>query len=236
MLKFLVRLLSRILYRVEVRGAPAFNGRTLIIGNHQGYLDAPILWTILPANTVWVVHSQVMKNWVFRYVLKTVEHIIVDTANPFALKNTIAVIESGKPVIILPEGRLTVTGALMKVYDGPAFVAAKTGATLAPFIIDGAVRAKGFTRMTGDYPLAWFPKITVTFFPAAKISMPDAPTGKLRRRKAGDQMRRLLSRCIVLSRPKRTLHAAFMMPWICTDAAATWWKTRAERIRLMAGW
>ena len=210
MLKFFVRVLARILYRVEVRGTPALSAKTLIIGNHQGFLDAPILWTILPANTVWVVHSQVVQNWLFRIVLKTVEHIIVDTANPFALKNTIAVIESGRPVLIMPEGRITVTGAMMKVYDGPAFVAAKTGATLAPFIIDGAVRAKGFTRMRGDYPLAWFPKITVTFFPEAKIEMPDAPTGKLRRRKAGQEMRRLLSRCLALTRPKRTLHAAFL--------------------------
>ena len=210
MLKFFVRCLLRILYRVEVRGTPALGSTTLIIGNHQGFLDAPILWTILPANTVWVVHSQVMQNWVFRMVLRTVEHIVVDTSNPFALKHTIAVVESGKPVIILPEGRLTNTGALMKVYDGPGFVAAKTGATLAAFIVNGAARAKGFTRMTGDYPLAWFPKITITFFPAAKIQMPDAPTGKLRRRKAGEEMRRLLSRCIVLSRPRRTLHGAFL--------------------------
>jgi acyl-[acyl-carrier-protein]-phospholipid O-acyltransferase/long-chain-fatty-acid--[acyl-carrier-protein] ligase len=210
MLKLFIRLLTRILYRVEVRGTPAINSKTLIVGNHQGFLDAPILWTILPANTVWVVHSQVLQNWLFRMVLKTVDHIVVDTGNPFALKKTIAAIESGRPVIIMPEGRITVTGAMMKVYDGPAFVAAKTGATLAPFIIDGAARAKGFTRMTGDFPLAWFPKITITFFPRAGIPMPDAPTGKLRRRKAGQEMRRLLSRCLVLARPKRTLHEAFL--------------------------
>jgi len=210
MLKVLVRFLLWLLYRVEVRGSLVLGGRTLIAGNHQGYLDAPILWTILPENTVWVVHSQVMENWLFRRILKTVEHIVVDATNPFALKNTIAAIESGKPVVILPEGRLTVTGSLMKVYDGPAFVAAKAGATVAPFIIDGAARAKGFTRMTGEYPVAWFPKITLTFFPDVTIPMPEAPTGKLRRRKAGEEMRRLLQRCLALSKTKRTLHEAFL--------------------------
>ena len=210
MLKGLVRVLLRVLYRLEVRGTLARAPKTLIVGNHQSFLDAAILWTTLPPETVWVVHAQVVRQWVFRALLKSVTHIVVDTSNPFALKSAMAVVESGRPVVIRPEGRLTITGALMKVYDGPALVAAKTGATVAPLIIDGAVRARGFTRMTGDFPRAFFPKIIVTFFPGAVIPMPEAPTGRLRRRKAGEALRRTLSRCLALSRPPTPLYDAFL--------------------------
>lgn len=96
------------------------------------------------------------------------------------------------------------------IYDGPAFIAAKTACTVAPIIIDGAVRAKGFSRMGADFPLALFPKIRVTFFPGELIAMPEAPSGKLRRRKASEEMRRLLQRCWFAARPKRSLHDAFL--------------------------
>ncbi len=210
MLKLFIRLLLRVLYRLEVRGQLPRTARTLIIGNHQSFLDAPILFTILPSDALWVVHSQVMKQWIFRFLLRAADHIVIDATNPFALKSTVDVIESGRPVVIFPEGRVTVTGALMKVYDGPAFIAAKSGASVVPIILDGAARARGFTRMTGDYQLAWFPKITAAIFPAEVIPMPEAPSGKLRRRKAGEEMRRLLQRCLAKSRPRRTLHDAFL--------------------------
>ncbi|QOY88235.1 AMP-binding protein [Paludibaculum fermentans] len=210
MLKLLIRGLLRLLYRIEVHGALPQPAKTLIVGNHQSFLDAPIMWSILPDDTLWVVHSQVMKQLIFRLLVRVTDHIVIDTTNPFALKSTVDVIEAGRKVIIFPEGRVTVTGSLMKIYDGPAFIAAKTGATVAPFILDGAVRAKGFSRMEGDYPLAWFPKIKVTFFPGEVIPMPEAPSGKLRRRKAGEAMQRLLQRCLALSKPKRTLHEAFL--------------------------
>jgi acyl-[acyl-carrier-protein]-phospholipid O-acyltransferase/long-chain-fatty-acid--[acyl-carrier-protein] ligase len=210
MLKLLIRGLLRLLYRVEVHGALPQAAKTLIVGNHQSFLDAPIMWSILPDDTLWVVHSQVMKQLAFRLLVRVTDHIVIDTTNPFALKSTVDVIEAGRKVIIFPEGRVTVTGSLMKIYDGPAFIAAKTGATVAPFILDGAVRAKGFSRMDGDYPLALFPKIKVTFFPGEVIPMPEAPSGKLRRRKAGEAMQRLLQRCLALSKPKRSLHEAFL--------------------------
>lgn len=210
MLKLLIRGLLRLLYRVEVHGALPQAAKTLIVGNHQSFLDAPIMWSILPDDTLWVVHSQVMKQLAFRLLVRVTDHIVIDTTNPFALKSTVDVIEAGRKVIIFPEGRVTVTGSLMKIYDGPAFIAAKTGATVAPFILDGAVRAKGFSRMEGDYPLAFFPKIKVTFFPGEVIPMPEAPSGKLRRRKAGEAMQRLLQRCLALSKPKRSLHEAFL--------------------------
>ncbi|HEY3443859.1 MAG TPA: AMP-binding protein [Paludibaculum sp.] len=210
MFKLLIRGLLHLLYRLDVRGSLPSASKTLVIANHQSFLDAAILWTCLPPDTLWVVHTQILRQPLFRYILRHVDHIVIDTTNPFSLKSTIEVIESGRTVIIFPEGRVTVTGALMKVYDGPAFIAAKTSCSVAPIIIDGAVRAMGFSRMGGDFPVALFPKIRVTFFPGEFIPMPEGASGKIRRRKAGEEMRRLLQRSWFAARPKRSLHDAFL--------------------------
>lgn len=210
MLQSLIRLLLKALYRLRVRGTLPIGERTLIVANHQSFLDAALLWVCLPREALWVVHTEVLKERLFRLLLKAADHVVLDTTRPMAMKQVAGIIETGRPVVIFPEGRVTVTGALMKIYDGPAFLAARTEATVAPITIDGAVHARGFTRMKNDFPIFWFPRITVTFHPPAFIPMPEAPNAKLRRRKASDLMRRVLQKAWLESRTKESLHDAFL--------------------------
>lgn len=200
----------KLLYRVEVRGTLPRAERLVIVANHQSFLDAPLMWALVAPDALWVVHSDVMRVWVFRFLLKAVDYIVIDATKPMAMKNAVEAIESGRPVIIFPEGRVTVTGTMMKVYDGPAFLAARTAATIAPVWIDGAVHAKGFSRMGPGFPMLRFPKIRLTLLPAETIPMPEAKSGKLRRRKAGEEMRRLLQRARVAARRRRTIPEAFL--------------------------
>jgi acyl-[acyl-carrier-protein]-phospholipid O-acyltransferase/long-chain-fatty-acid--[acyl-carrier-protein] ligase len=93
------------------------------------------------------------------------------------------------------------------VYEGPAFVAAKTGATIAPVRLDGTARTY-FARVSGKAPRRLFPRITLSILPPTAISMPDAPTAKLRRHKAGEAMRRLMQDMLFASRPQQTLYSA----------------------------
>jgi acyl-[acyl-carrier-protein]-phospholipid O-acyltransferase / long-chain-fatty-acid--[acyl-carrier-protein] ligase len=155
------------------------------------------------------VHSQVAAKWYFRWLLKYVPHLAVDSTSPLAMKLICRLVETGRPVVIFPEGRLTITGSLMKVYDGAAFVAAKTGATVVPVRIEGSGRSY-FGRLAGIYPLRMFPKIRIMIQPRRKIPMPTLPSAKLRRRKAGELMRRILLDMLVATRPRRTFFEAFL--------------------------
>ena len=208
-LRPLLRGLARLLFRVDIsfRQSDFSHQRLLIVANHESFLDGLLLGLFLPIDPVFVVHTSIANSFWFRILLSQVDYLAVDPTSPMAMKKVIRLIESGRPVVIFPEGRITLTGSLMKVYDGPAFVAAKTGATVIPVRLDGASRSY-FSRLSGRHPKEIFPKIRLTVLPEAHFPMPEAATAKLRRRKAGEQMRRLMQEMIFASRPEQTIYTA----------------------------
>jgi len=210
LIRAVLRLLARLLFRVRLQGDPAVlrAERLLVVANHESFLDGLLLGLFLPIEPVFVVHTGVLKSWYFRAILSLVDHLAVDPLSPMAMKKVVRLVETGRPVVIFPEGRITTTGSLMKVYEGPAFVTAKTGATVVPVRLDGAARSY-FSRLTGKHPRRLFPRITLSILPATRLPMPEAPTAKLRRRKAGEAMRRLMQEMLFSSRPPQTLYSAF---------------------------
>jgi acyl-[acyl-carrier-protein]-phospholipid O-acyltransferase/long-chain-fatty-acid--[acyl-carrier-protein] ligase len=210
MLKKLLQLLFRALFRVSVQGAiPHKQERLLVVANHESFLDGLLLGLFLPFRATFVVHTTVLQNVWFRLILSQVPHLAVDPTSPLAMKKVIKLLEAGEPVVIFPEGRITLTGSLMKVYDGPGFVAAKTGATILPVRLDGPARSY-FSRLSGNYPRRLFPKVTLSILPTTTIAMPEAPTAKQRRRLAGEAMRRVMQEMLFKSQPVQTLWSAFV--------------------------
>lgn len=211
MIGSVLRLLSRILFRVEVRGKENIPStkKLLVVANHESFLDGLLLGLFLPIKATFVVHTTVLENWFFRAILSLVPHLAVDPTSPLAMKKVIKLLEAGKPVVIFPEGRITLTGSLMKVYDGPGFVAAKTGATILPVRIDGAARSY-FSRLTGTHPKKMFPKVSIAIQPVTQIPMSTATTAKLRRKHAGENMRRVMQEMLFASQPVQTLFSSFL--------------------------
>ncbi len=210
LIKALLRILSSLLFGVQVKGRPPGNiDRLLIVANHESFLDGLLLGLFLPLDPVFVVHTGVVRNPAFRLLLSLVDYLAVDPTSPMAMKKVIRLLEAGRPVVIFPEGRITTTGSLMKTYDGPAFVAAKTGATILPVRIDGAARTY-FSRLAAHIPRRLFPRISLSILPTTHIAMPDAPTARDRRRRAGEAMRRLMQEMIFATRPDQTLFSTLL--------------------------
>ena len=122
-----LRFICRLIFRVQVTGFEnlPIEKKLLIIANHESFLDGLLLGLFLPIPATFVVHSNVLNSWIFRQILRLTPYLAVDPSSPLAMKKVIKLLEAGKPVVIFPEGRITLTGSLMKVYDGPGFVAAK---------------------------------------------------------------------------------------------------------------
>lgn len=216
MLASLLRFISKILFRVEVRGLENVppEDRLLIVANHESFLDGLLLGLFIPKKATFVVHTTVLKNWWFRQFLRLTPHLAVDPASPYAMKKVIKLLESGHNVVIFPEGRITLTGALMKVYDGPGFVAAKTGATILPVRIDGAAQSY-FGRLSSHHPRKLHPKVTLSIMPTTSVVMPKPshhsfPTAKQRRRIAGEGMRSVMQKMLFQAQKSRTIFEAYL--------------------------
>jgi acyl-[acyl-carrier-protein]-phospholipid O-acyltransferase/long-chain-fatty-acid--[acyl-carrier-protein] ligase len=210
-IRAILKVALKVLFRVRVTGLEKNLDarRLLIIANHESFIDGLLIGLFLPYDPVFVVYTGVTRFWFFRQVLKLADYLTVDPANPLAIKKVLKLVESGRPVVIFPEGRITVTGSLMKVYDGPAFVAAKTGATILPVRLDGPARSY-FSRLSGLYPRRLFPRVTLSVLPATAIAMPEGENTKKRRHKAGEAMRRLMQKMLFESQPRQTLYSSLL--------------------------
>ncbi len=96
--------------------------------------------------------------------LKLADTFPVDPTNPMAIKTLVDIVKSGRIGMIFPEGRITVTGSLMMVYEGPGLIADKARAKILPIRIDGA-QYSPFSRLKGKVRIRLFPKIVMTILP-----------------------------------------------------------------------
>jgi len=210
-LRWLLKTLARWLFRVHIEGdlAQLSHGRLLIVANHESFLDGVLLGLFLPIDPVFVVHTAIAQRPFFKRVLSLVDYLTVDPTSPMAMKKVLRLVESGRPVVIFPEGRITVTGSLMKVYDGPAFVAAKTQASVVPIRLDGPARSY-FSRVSGRSPKRLFPRVTLSVQAATHVPLAEGLRPKERRRRAGEHLRRIMQEMMFRSRPVQTLYSAFV--------------------------
>src|SRR4029078_1403981 len=115
----------------------------------------------------------------------------VDPTNPLSIRAMIRAVEQGSACIIFPEGRITTTGSLMKVYEGPAVIAERTKAALLPVRIDG-VEFTPFSRRSGKERRRSFQRIHIRVLPPRMLPAPEGVSGRARRaalrRALGDEM------------------------------------------------
>ena len=205
--------LFKLLYKVEVKGLENFEkagDRVVIVSNHVALLDPPLLAAFIPGKPMFAVNSFVAE-WPILKALKNIVNLFpLDPTNPFSIKSLIKEVEKDKRCIIFPEGRLTETGALMKVYEGPGMIADKANATILPVRLDG-VQHTPFARLKGKIPLKSFPKITITILPPRKFKIDDALRGRARRAAAGRQLYDVMEDMMfVTSDREQTLYEALL--------------------------
>ncbi len=195
----LVSILFRTFSRLEVEGRENLEkaGKAPILAcNHVSFLDGPLAMAITEDEPVFAIDAKTAKAWWVHPFLRFCNYIILEPSMPVATQELIQAIQSGKPLVIFPEARVTDTGGLMKVYDVAAMAADMTGSMVVPIRIDGLERS--YTSRMGSQKVRrqFFPKVKVTILEPVRIEVPERFKGRKRRMAAGAALQRLMSELV----------------------------------------
>jgi acyl-[acyl-carrier-protein]-phospholipid O-acyltransferase / long-chain-fatty-acid--[acyl-carrier-protein] ligase len=190
MFKSLLKFALIKLYKVEIKGLENYQkagNRVLIVANHLSFLDAILLAVFLPGKPMFAINTFIASQWWMKPFLKLADTYALDPTNPMATKSLINEIKKDKQCVIFPEGRITVTGSLMKIYEGPGMIADKSDAMVLPIRLDGA-QYTPFSRLKGRVKIHLFPKITLTILSPVKFEVTKEITGRARRTANADKL------------------------------------------------
>jgi acyl-[acyl-carrier-protein]-phospholipid O-acyltransferase / long-chain-fatty-acid--[acyl-carrier-protein] ligase len=189
-------ILYRALFRIEVKGLDNLTnaGPNVIIAlNHVSFLDAGLAMSLRNRKPVFAIDVGIARLWWVRPFLKLTRALPLDPMKPMAVRTLIDAVKAGDALIIFPEGRITVTGSLMKVYDGAAMIADKSNAEVVPVRIEGLEQTP-FSRLSkGQVRRKWFPKVKVTVLEPVKLTVDPALKGRWRRQAAGAALYGIMS-------------------------------------------
>lgn len=192
--KFLLRCLLRLLYGVQVNGMEHYDEigeRALIVANHSSLLDGLLLYAWLPETPTFAINTRIAEKASFKPLLKFVNLFIMDPSSPLSIKSLIKFIREDNKAVIFPEGRITVTGSLMKIYEGPALIADRAKAKILPIAIDGC-QYSPFSYMKGKEKIVLFPRISITVLAPVAVDIATEIQGHARRKAAALVLHRLM--------------------------------------------
>ncbi len=189
-IRFTLRALVKVLYRVEIvdehHYAEAGN-RVLIVANHVSLLDGILLYLFLPEPPTFAIDPAMANRWYFKPFLRLGDLFEMDRMSPIALKSMIKFLKDDNKAAIFPEGRISVTGSLMKIYEGPGMIADMADAVVLPVGIEGAQYSR-LSYLKGSQIVRWFPKIRLTYLAPRKLDVPKDLNGHERLRQAAHKL------------------------------------------------
>ena len=141
-------------HRAEITGLEHYRAagpRLVMVVNHVSLADGVLVAAFLPDAPAFAIYTLMARKWWVKPFIAPVDSFLVDPTRPLAARAMIDWVRQDRRLVIFPEGRLSRTGALMKVYDGAALIADRAGAELLPIRIDGP-QFSPFGRMGGRVP------------------------------------------------------------------------------------
>ena len=164
-MKTLLRFLLRLLY-----GFRAYNeqvvrtpGPVLLLPNHVSWWDWLLVGVCLEDDWRFVTsRTTAQLSWFHKRIMINRRTFPVDVNSPYAVKHIAEYLQQGGRLVLFPEGRISHTGALMKLFEGTGFLVAKTRAKIVTAYLRGAARLP-YSRNPNRKQ--WFPRISVHFSP-----------------------------------------------------------------------
>jgi acyl-[acyl-carrier-protein]-phospholipid O-acyltransferase/long-chain-fatty-acid--[acyl-carrier-protein] ligase len=142
-MKGILRFVLRFLFGFRAYGEESLKapGPVLLLPNHVSWLDWVFLLACTDDDWKCVVSERAARtSWLHRKIMINRRTFPIETDSPYAVKHMAEFLEKGGRLVLFPEGRLSRTGTLMKLFDGTGFLLHKTGAKVITCYIRGAHR------------------------------------------------------------------------------------------------
>lgn len=158
-LRFLLRLCFRFrAYNTAVLRTP---GPVLLLPNHVSWFDWLFLGVCLEGDWRFVTSSTTAQTtFVHRWIMQSRRTFPVDPLSPYAAKHMAEHLRAGGRLVLFPEGRISLTGSLMKLFDGTGFLLHRTDAKVITAHLRGAHRLPWSRNPDRK---RWFPRVSVHF-------------------------------------------------------------------------
>ena len=141
-LRFMIRILLRLITRVEIRGKEnvPLTGGMILASNHIGNFDILMVYFGIDRADLFIPVAEKFEKigWI-RWLAKYLNILFVDRFNPDlkAIRKMISLMENGKCLAIAPEGTRSLTGSLNEGKPGVAYLAARSGFPVVPVAVTG---------------------------------------------------------------------------------------------------
>ena len=138
---FIGYVLRKLYLHVNIEGLENVprKGSYLLVGNHQSYFDPVVLHLVSPRRLNFLMAAEYYNNWRWKWFYDVFGCIPLEKgrANPKAVERAMKVILEGEPLVMFPEGGISIDGRIGKWQPGVGMVALRTGVPVIPVIIKG---------------------------------------------------------------------------------------------------
>jgi 1-acyl-sn-glycerol-3-phosphate acyltransferase len=142
--RVLIVAVGRVYFRVTVEGRQHLprRGACIVAPIHRSNLDTPIMAFITRRRLRFMGKDSLWQSRAFAWYLTALGGFPVErgTADREALRACQAILERGEPLVMFPEGTRKAGALVEDLFDGPAFLAARTGAPIVPIGVGGSER------------------------------------------------------------------------------------------------
>jgi len=157
--------LLRLFYGFRAFNEPVLEtpGPVLLLPNHTSWWDWLLIGTCVAKDWRFVTSREAAEvSWLHKRIMINRRTFPVDMNSPYAMKHMAEYLQKGGRLVLFPEGRLSRTGSLMKLFDGTGFLIFKTRAKVITAYLRGA---KHLPLSPNPGLKEWFPRLSVHFSP-----------------------------------------------------------------------
>ncbi len=137
-----VRLIGTIFQNLKVYNVTnvPLSGGVLLLSNHQSFVDPAFIASKLPRKLSFLARASLFDPILFGWIIRQLNAFPVKQGkgDVGAMKQSIALLQQGKALLMFPEGQRTHSGKMQAIAPGAALIVKRAKVPIVPIAIEGA--------------------------------------------------------------------------------------------------